>query len=57
MYEIKRPQQTVPMHQTSENDHDMENLMTAANDVVFPWVPSLGNLCKSQDRSQNLLEN
>ncbi len=43
------------MHQTSNNDHDMENLMAAAKYIVFPWIPSFGNLSQIQYRARMFL--
>jgi len=49
MEKVERPQ----MHQAGENNHDVKNLMTAANYVKLLWPPFLRYLCKHQDRTRN----
>ena len=53
---IKCPQQSDHMRQSSENNHEVENLMTAAIYIVFPGIPSFRNLdqvkiCNSKELS------
>ncbi len=56
MNKIEGPQQTVEMYQASENDHDMKDLMTAADYVVLLWIPSFGDLCKVRITPRSPLE-
>jgi hypothetical protein len=53
---IECTQQTDHMRQTSEDNHEMENLMAAAIYIVSPRIPSFWNLdpvkiCNSKELS------